>query len=492
MVFNGTVFLFLFLPVFLVTYFILPWKLRNIVLVLFSLLFYTWGDKILVLLLLSSVLVNYYGVKFIRQRKKVFGLVALLLFDTGLLVYFKYYNFGIDSLNGLLGLFHIKGLMLKPVASLVLPLGISFYTFRAIAYVIDVYKGKTEPSANLVEFCTWFTMFPLISAGPLVRYTDIHPQLAVKNISTDRFVEGIGRFVTGLAKKVLIAGTFSSVSQYVFSANVSDLSMIMAWTGIIAFTLEIYFDFSGYSDMAIGIGKMIGFDFMENFNYPYTARNIREFWRRWHISLSTWLRDYLFLPIAYSISRKLKNETYLKIKTEKFIYVAATLITFLICGLWHGAAWTFITWGFYFSVFLILEQLFLGRLLRKLWVPFQHIYTMLVVTCSFVIFKSENLTYAFSFFGRMFSFSSGEPAINSYIQFFCFNRETLLVTIVALLFSFPVYGKLYGLANARGKSRPVLQITMNISAILILGLLFIVSLSYLASNTYNPFIYLRF
>ena len=268
--------------------------------------------------------------------------------------------------------------------------------------------------------------------------------------------------------------------------------MVMAWTGIIAFTLEIYFDFSGYSDMAIGLGKMIGFDFTENFKYPYTARNIREFWRRWHISLSTWLRDYLFLPMAYSISRKLKKDRYLRIKTDNIIYIIATLVTFLICGLWHGPAWTFVAWGFYFAVFLILEQLFIGRLLRKLWIPLQHLYTILVVTCSFVIFKSDDLKYAYDYFGRMFSFSSGDPAVNSYLRFYCFNRETLLTTIAALLFSIPVYGYLRNYTNIPGKNNWLLRKFMNFSAILILGILFLVSLSYLASMTYNPFIYLRF
>ncbi|MCX6303948.1 MAG: MBOAT family protein [Bacteroidetes bacterium] len=490
--FNNTVFLFLFLPVFLAIYYIAPGKLKNVVLILFSLVFYTWGDNILVLLLLASAILNYLGAKFIRRGNRVAGLTAMLIFNIAILGYFKYYNFGVDSLNSILRMFTGNGAALHPVADLVLPLGISFYTFRAIAYVLDVYKGKTEPSANFLEFCTWFTLFPLVSAGPIVRYADIRDQLAVKNISADRFTEGVARFITGLAKKVLIAGTFSAIAQYVFATPMIRLSMAMSWTGIIAFTLEIYFDFSGYSDMAIGLGKMMGFDFKENFNYPYAARNIREFWRRWHISLSTWLRDYLFLPMAYSLSRKLKNDTYLHIKTDKLIYIVATLVTFLTCGLWHGAAWTYVAWGFYFAVFLILEQLFLGRLLKKLWIPFQHLYTMLVVTFSFVIFKSASLPDVFVYFGRMFSFSPGGPALNSYIRFYSFNRETLIMTIAAIIFSTPVYGYLRAYAGTPGKNRVALGNLMNVTAILILGILFIVSLSYLASHTYNPFIYLRF
>lgn len=492
MIFNSTVFLFFFLPAFLAIYFIAPGKLKNVVLIFFSLLFYTWGDKLLVLLLLASAILNFLGARFIRHVNRIAGLMVMLLFNIGLLVVFKYYNFGVDSLNGLLAVFHLRGSFLTPVANLALPLGISFYTFRAISYVIDVYKRKTEPSRNLLQFCTWFTMFPLVSAGPIIRFADIQHQLSVKNISADRFIEGVARLITGLAKKVLIAGTFSTFGQYVAATNVSDMSMAMSWAGIIAFTLEIYFDFSGYSDMAIGLGKMMGFDFIENFNYPYSARNIREFWRRWHISLSTWLRDYLFLPMAYSLSRKLKNDRYFNIKTDKIIYFISTLVTFLICGLWHGAAWTFVAWGFYFAVFLIMEQLFLGRLLKKLWAPLQHIYTMLVVTCSFVIFKSASLHDSFAYFGRMFSFSAGDPASNSYIQFFCLNRETVLATFAALLFSIPVYGYLRTLTTAPGKKLTFLRTLFDFSAMLILGILLIVTLSYLAAYTYNPFIYTRF
>ncbi len=492
MVFNSTIFLFLFLPAFLALYFLAPGKLKNVVLILFSLVFYTWGSAMLVLLLLGSVILNFSGAIFIRKGFRVSGLSVLLIFNIGLLGYFKYCNFGLDALNGMLRMFHVHGVFFHPVTGLLLPLGISFYTFRAIAYVLDVYKGKTDPSTNFLEFCTWFTMFPLISAGPIVRYATLQNQLTSRNISVDRFTEGMARFVTGLAKKVLIAGTFSTVSQYVFSANLSEVSMVMAWTGIIAFTLEIYFDFSGYSDMAIGLGKMIGFDFPENFNYPYAARDIREFWRRWHITLSNWLRDYLFLPVAYSLSRKLKNDSYFRIKTDYIIYAVATLVTFVLCGLWHGAAWTFVAWGFYFAVFLIMEQIFLGRLLKKLWPPLQHLYTILVVSCSFVIFKSASLGDAFNFLGKLFSFSSGNPAVNSYIWFFCFNGQTLMATLAALIFSVPAYGYLRQYAIVPGKTNSLIRLFLNTSAVLILGTLFIVTLSYLASNTYNPFIYLRF
>jgi alginate O-acetyltransferase complex protein AlgI len=237
---------------------------------------------------------------------------------------------------------------------------------------------------------------------------------------------------------------------------------------------------------------MIGFDFMENFNYPYISKNIREFWRRWHISLSQWLRDYLFLPVSFSLSRKLKNETYLKIRTDRILYLVATLMTFLICGLWHGAAWTFVFWGLYFSIFLILEQFFLGRLLKKLWVPLQHCYTLLIVICSFVIFKSDSLTDALRYFGRMFSFTSGDPAVNSYISFFTLTGETLIVTFFAILFSTPIVGKLGLSVEKLTDSKPVVANVIKCFVVITLGILFIISISYIASNTYNPFIYARF
>ncbi len=492
MAFNSVIFLFLFFPVFLGFYFLSGKKPQNLVLLLFSILFYTWGDKMLILLFLASAAMNYFGAKYIRNINAISGLIAMLAFNIVLLGFFKYYNFGVGSYNDLLCLLNIKGFHIHPLSNLVLPLGISFYTFRAISYIVDVYKKKTEPSDNLLDFMTWISMFPLISAGPIVRYSDIHSQLKTKNISVSRFVEGIGRFITGLAKKVLIAGTFSSVSSCVFSVPVAEISTLSAWVGIIAFTFEIYFDFSGYSDMAIGIGKMIGFDFMENFNYPYISRNIREFWRRWHISLSQWLRDYLFLPISFSLSRKLKNETYLKIRTDRILYLVATLITFLICGLWHGAAWTFVAWGLYFSIFLILEQFFLGRFLKKLWTPLQHFYTLLIVTCSFVIFKSDSLADAAHYFGRMFSFTSGDPAVNSYIRFFTLTGETIVVSVFAVLFSTPAVHNSWSFIKKISVSRPVAAYLLKSLVIITLGILFIISITYMASNTYNPFIYARF
>jgi alginate O-acetyltransferase complex protein AlgI len=492
MAFNSVIFLFLFFPVFLGLYFISGKKLQNLVLLLFSILFYTWGDKFLILLFLASAAMNYFGAKYIREVNAVSGLIIMLVYNIALLGFFKYYNFGVDSLNDMLSLLNIKVGHFHSISNLVLPLGISFYTFRAISYVVDVYKKKVEPSDNLLDFMTWISMFPLISAGPIVRYSDIYGQLKTKDFSASRFVNGIERFITGFIKKVLIAGTFSSVSSYVFSASVSDISTLTAWIGIIAFTFEIYFDFSGYTDMAIGIGKMIGFDFMENFNYPYISKNIREFWRRWHISLSQWLRDYLFLPISFSLSRKLKKDTYLKIRTDKILYLVATLITFLICGLWHGAAWTFIFWGLYFSVFLILEQFFLGRFLKKLWVPLQHFYTLFVVTCIFVIFKSDSLADTAHYFGRMFSLTSGDPAVNTYISFFTITFESLVVTVFAVLFSTPLVNTFWSFIKKMSDSKPVVASVIKCLVVITLGILFIVSISYIASNTYNPFIYARF
>jgi alginate O-acetyltransferase complex protein AlgI len=492
MAFNSVIFLFLFFPLFLGVYFLSPGKFKNIILIIFSLLFYSWGDKILVLLLVSSALINFGFGKLIHAGYKKPGLILSILFNITLLSFFKYADFLIESAHEIVGLFRPSVQSIHTSSAILLPLGISFYTFRAISYSIDVSRNKINPGDGFIRFLTYFTMFPLILAGPIVRYSDIQTQLGRKNISISKFSEGLERFIIGLAKKVIIAGTFSSIAAQIFQAPVSEISTLFAWIGIIAFTFEIYFDFSGYSDMAIGLGKMIGFDFPENFNFPYTSKSIREFWRRWHVTLSTWLRDYLFLPIAYSLSGKLPGEHYFKIKTEKIIYVLATLVTFLICGLWHGAAWHFVAWGLYFSIFLILEQLFLGRMLKKLWNPIQHAYTVLIVTCSWVIFKADSLHDAFNYFGKLFSFSQGFPAMNSYLKYFTITHETIFITLAAILFSMPVYARLRAFAGDRGSRNHLIQKGLTWTGILALGSLFIICLTYMAANTYNPFIYFRF
>ena len=341
MQFNSIIFITLFLPVFLGIYYLLPQKGRNAFLVLFSLLFYTWGEKILVLVLLLSTIVNYWSGIGISKGYKKTGLYLGLLANILILGLFKYYNFGATIIHEICNSLSINFAYFKIIPGLILPIGISFYTFRAISYLIDVYKGKSKASTNFIEFATFLTMFPLLLAGPIVRYSEIQNQI-IRSQNISLFIAGIERFIIGLGKKMLLANTFASIADKIFDAQISDISSINAWIGISSYTLQIYYDFSAYSDMAIGLGNMLGFNIPENFNYPYVSKNIREFWKRWHITLSVWLRDYIFMPFAYSFSRKLKREKYLNVRSDHIIYSIAIFITFFIFGIWHGASWYFI------------------------------------------------------------------------------------------------------------------------------------------------------
>jgi len=378
------------------------------------------------------------------------------------------------------------------IAGLILPLGISFFTFRAISYQVDIYRKKTEPSQNPISFLVYFTLFPLITAGPIIRYVDLREQLKEREVNFSCFIGGLERFVLGLIKKVLIAGTFAGIADRIFSAQIQDLSMGFAWVGILSYTFQIFFDFSGYTDMAIGIGTMLGFNFAENFNFPYMAKNVQDFWNRWHITLSSWLRDYIFLPLAYYISKKLKKERYLMIKTDRIIYFIAIAVTFFICGFWHGAGWTFIIWGLYFALFLVLEQFGMRRLLKRTWLPLQHFYALLVVIVGWVIFRSDNMGFAFRFIGRMFSFSNGYSPLNSALIFYINNTETFLAILMALFFSFPFMQWCNSTIKNNIASDNKVYYVINSVRLIFLVVLFVVSLSYISSSSYQPFIYKQF
>jgi alginate O-acetyltransferase complex protein AlgI len=330
-------------------------------------------------------------------HRKKFNLILAIIFNVGLLVFFKYYNSFISCFASLVAApfsGHVAGGL---IPDLVIPLGISFFTFRAISYQVDVYRLKIKPHNDFLSFLIYFTFFPLIIAGPIARYHDLQSQLPGRKAGLGFFIEGIEMFAGGLVKKVLIGDTIASIADMVFQSPVSDISTLIAWVGILSFTLQVFFDFSGYTDMALGIGRMLGFRYPQNFNYPYFSKNIHEFWQRWHITLSTWLRDYLFLPLAFSLSRKLRKNQYAAIPADFIIYFISVILTFFICGFWHGAGVKFIIWGLYFAFFLIIEQVGLRRVIRKAWSPFQHLYTLLVVVCSWVIFRSRDLEFAHAF-----------------------------------------------------------------------------------------------
>ena len=367
MVFSSSLFLFGFLPVVLAIYFFSHNRYRNLVLLIASLFFYAWGEPRNVLVMLASILINYLlglGIEKASKQKKLF-LILSVLYNIGVLFYFKYLNFAGSIWESLTG----QTLNMKTI---VLPIGISFFTFQIMSYVIDVYRGNVPAQKNLINLALYISLFPQLIAGPIVRYIDVEAQIKQRESTWDGAYVGVKRFAIGFAKKVLIADQLATLADTVFAGG-NYPSMLSHWIGIIAYTLQIYYDFSGYSDMAIGLGKIFGFDFLENFNYPYISRSIKEFWRRWHISLSSWFRDYLYIPLGGN--RKGKVRTYINL-----------IIVFFVTGLWHGASFNFIVWGLYYAVFLVIERLGFGKRLEKLPRIIQHVYTLLVVVIGWVFF----------------------------------------------------------------------------------------------------------
>ncbi len=450
--FSSIGFLFLFLPVTIHIYFAVNPKYRNMVLILFSFFFYFLGEKAFTILLLSSCIFNYFIGKKIdcandiqRKRFLILGVSVNIL----LLFVFKYLNFFIDEINAL-GVFPVI-----EYTKIHLPVGISFFTFQALSYLIDIYR-KSIKSTNFADFTLYLSLFPQLVAGPIVRYKQIQDEINNRIIKSENFTEGIKRFISGLSKKVIIADTLSYTVDKIFALNVSELSTGVCILGAVCYTFQIFFDFSGYSDMAIGLGKMFGFTFPENFNYPYISKSIREFWRRWHITLSEFFRDYLYIPLGGN-----KHHMYLNI-----------MIVFALTGFWHGASWNFIIWGLYNGLLIVFERL---GLLNKLPKAVCHIYFIIAVATGWVIFRCEDLSFAMSFIKTMYSFDFGQSgAIIYYIE-----RELIFTLIVALIFSVPVISK-------------VKKYIPNFIQNAVYMALLIISASYAAVNTYQPFIYFRF
>ncbi|MES5883287.1 MULTISPECIES: MBOAT family O-acyltransferase [unclassified Bacillus cereus group] len=464
MVFSNLVFLCLFLPAVLLIYYAVRKELQNIVLLFFSLVFYAWGEPIYVFLMLFSILVNYwFGIllgnsRFTNGQRKLLLTFAIVM-NTAILGYFKYANFLVDNINSIL---HTHIVLEK----IPLPIGISFFTFHAMSYIIDIYKKKVDAQRNIFDLALYFTVFPQLVAGPIVRYNTISHQLHERTVDADKFSEGVRRFIIGLGKKVLIANQLGVIADEIFAMNPSDMSVSLAWMGAIAYTLQIYFDFSGYSDMAIGLGKMFGFDFLENFNYPYISKSISEFWRRWHISLGSWFRDYVYIPLGGN------RVTTWKVYRNLFIVWGLT-------GFWHGASWTFMIWGIYYGVLIALEKARLENLLQKLWSPLQHIYVMFLVIIGWVFFRADNFSYCFEFLKSMFGFNGPLTDINSY--FYIMNYWGIF--LLAIITAAPVFPWLQKMLST--KRFAVL------SPVYYLSILVIV-LVFLTNATYNPFIYFRF
>lgn len=470
MLFASTVFIFEFLPAVLLLYYIVLRKFRtgqNILLLVSSLLFYAWGEPKYVLIMILSIIVNYlFGLlvdKFRQSKAKSRLVIALtVVFNLGVLYIFKYLMFTIENINSIAGL-HLS------VPNIVLPIGISFFTFQAMSYVIDVYREKGEAQKNPLNVGLYISFFPQLIAGPIVRYETVAYQIKHRKESFDKFSEGVCRFIIGLAKKVLLANTMAVVADHAFDMPNSELTVVMAWVGAIAYTFQIFFDFGGYSDMAIGLGKMFGFEFLENFDYPYISLSVSEFWRRWHMSLGTWFRDYVYFPLGGS-----------RVKSKARL-VFNLFVVWSLTGIWHGANWTFLCWGLMYFVLLTIEKL-VGwekkypdkmKILRR-------IYTLFFVVMGWVLFRADSIGDAGAYFATMFG---GGNLIDDTTIYYALNY--IVYFVIAILVSTPIFKKLSLKANG---NNPAIVAVSTVG----LCILLLVSVSYIVKGAYNPFIYFNF
>ena len=458
MVFSSITFLFYFLPLVILSYFLSPSKLKNLTLLIFSLIFYTFGEPKYIFIMIFSTIVDYIHAliidKYRNTLKAKIALISSIIVNLSLLGFFKYSNFFISIINSIFSA-NLDSL------NLTLPIGISFYTFQTMSYTIDVYKNEAKPQKNILNLATFITLFPQLVAGPIVRYVDIAKQLDTRNSDIDKIYNGVYRFIIGLSKKILLANNLGIIWSSIKISQYRELSILTSWLGIICFSLQIYFDFSGYSDMAIGLGKIFGFDFLENFNFPYISKSITEFWRRWHISLGLWFRDYVYIPLGGN-------------KVSKLKWFRNIFIVWFLTGLWHGASFNFILWGLYFGFILILEKLFILNILNKLPNFFKHTYTLLLVIIGFVFFEIENLKDIFNYFNAMFNLNN--KFIDSTFIYYLTPNITLI--IISIISSTPL------IKNILDKNIYIRFI------FIILG--FILSVSFLVDSSFNPFLYFRF
>ena len=461
MVFSSVTFLFYFLPIVLIIYYIVPNKCKNVVLLISSLLFYFYGEPKYVWLMIISIITTYiFGILIDKYKKqsKLFLIISIII-SIGFLVYFKYANFLIENIN--LWLSHKIDFIY-----VALPIGISFYTFQMISYLIDVYKGEAKVQKNIFKLAMYVSLFPQLIAGPIVRYKTIEEQIEKRTYTFEKFSLGVRRFIIGLGKKVLIADILGELTVIVLGGNES--SIVYYWLYAISSMLQIYFDFSGYSDMAIGLGKMLGFEFLENFNYPYIARSITEFWRRWHISLSSWFRDYIYIPLGGN-------------KVSKIKWLRNILIVWILTGLWHGAAWNFVMWGLYFGILLIIEKVFLNKYLEKIPKFFAHIYTLLIVMISFIIFNGNSVTDILQNIGGLFGINN-IPFITQESLYYL--KSYFIIIIISIIGATPILKQIVN----NNKIHKIINYIEPIFLLLIL----IISTSYIIDGSFSPFLYFRF
>ena len=462
MVFTSINFLYYFLPTVLILYFIVPKKYKNLLLLISSLLFYFYGEPKYIILMIIEIVLAYFEARLIEKYKRKEIFIFSIFIHVLLLCIFKYTNFLITNINGI---FNTNISLLN----IVLPIGISFYTFQIISYLVDVYKGKLKAQKNFISLATYVSLFPQLIAGPIVRYETINKELDNRKQTFNDFSSGISRFIIGLSKKVLIANILGELCN-IFILS-SEKTILFYWISGISYSLQIYFDFSAYSDMAIGLGRMFGFHFMENFDYPYISKSITEFWRRWHISLSSWFKDYVYIPLGGS-------------REGTFKLIRNILIVWLLTGLWHGSEWTFIIWGTFIGILLVIEKLLLNKYIEKLPSIVRRIYTLFIIMISFIIFSGSNINESFSNIIGLFNFSN--PFINKFTIHYL--KDYGLVLIIAIFLSTPI------LKNTiiKLKENKKINNIINILEIIVLLILLVIVTSYLIDSSYNPFLYFRF
>ena len=465
MLFSSINFLYYFLPCVLILYFVIPSKYKNIVLLISSLVFYFYGEPIYILVMLASIVSAYiHGILIdkYKKHKKIFLITASCV-SLGLLILFKYSDFIMNNINLVFD-------MQFKLFNLALPIGISFYTFQILSYVIDVYNEKVEVQKSFIKLATYVSLFPQLIAGPIVRYSDIEKELTTRKHSFENCSIGIRRFIIGLSKKILIANSLGELCQIFLITD--EKSVMFYWIYGIAFALQIYFDFSAYSDMAIGLGRIFGFHFLENFDYPYISRSITEFWRRWHISLGSWFRDYVYIPLGGNRVGKLK-------------LIRNILIVWLLTGIWHGASWTFIVWGLLFGIILIIEKGFLLKVLEKLPKIIQNLYVLFIVMISFIIFNANDLGQAIKQILGLFG-ANGEEFLNNYTLYYL--KSYFIILLIALIGATPISKNLIN----KLKEKESLKKVNNLLEPIVLVVLLLITTSYLVDNSYNPFLYFRF
>jgi alginate O-acetyltransferase complex protein AlgI len=499
MVFSSVIFLYAFLPAILVLYFVTPRRGRNGLLLIGSLFFYTWGEQLLVFVMLTSTAVDYICGRIIyaqfdpadlvsgslperRTRTQKAALLSSIIVNILMLGIFKYFNFAIDNYNAFMTWSGLEHLAAYDMVRIAFPLGISFYTFQSMSYTIDVYRGQAPADRNFINFACYVTMFPQLIAGPIVRYTSVARELKQRHITVPGFADGVRQFIIGLGRKMLVANVLAEAVDAIFALPDGEITMSLAWVAMGLFALQLYYDFAGYSDMAIGMGKMFGFNFPPNFNYPFIAKTMSDFWRRWHMSLSTWLRDYVFEPIGGFWEGRARS-------------CLNVMIVFVACGVWHGASWNFVIFGFTLGGCVVFEHLVRADRSRVFQSPLGHLYLVVVLLINLIVFRGENVGQSWVFFKAMLGFSGLSNPI--YPTGLFMKPETMLIALAALLGCIPFIPWLQksidrAIESAGPSAGPAIEFVRQIAGTLILVAFLILSAMKLAVGTYNPFIYFRF